>query len=140
MVNLEIVRSRLETIHEMLSALQRHQKLALEDFLSNRDAQLAAEHALFVAIQSLLDLGSHILADREVRNIADYRDVILKLGQAKVLPPSFAESIADMAGFRNRLIHEYQDVDPQKIHEFIQRRLRDFEEFARHIRDYYRLS
>lgn len=63
-----------------------------------------------------------------------------ELAQIKVLPSSFSESIADMAGFRNRLIHEYQDIDPRKVHEFLQNRLGDFEEFIRYPRDYFRLS
>lgn len=138
MVDKEVVRSRLESIREMLETLQRHRKLNLEEFLNNRDHQLASEHALYIAIQSLLDLGSHILADQGIRDITDYRDIIMKLAQAKVLPSFFAESIADMAGFRNRLIHEYQDIDPRKVYEFLQKRLGDFEEFLRYIRDYFR--
>ncbi len=140
MVQIEIVRAKLEAIREMLETLRRHQKKPLEDFLSDRDTQLATEHALFIAIQSVLDLGSHTLADKGIRNVTDYRDVLIKLGQAKVIPPFFAESIADMAGFRNRLVHEYQDVDPKKVHDFLQHRLVDFEEFIRYIRDYFRLS
>jgi uncharacterized protein YutE (UPF0331/DUF86 family) len=97
------------------------------------------EHALFIAIQSLLDLGSHILADLEIRNVSDYRDVILKLGQAKVIPLHFAEAIADMSGFRNRLIHEYEDIDPSRVHHFLQNRLKDIEDFIRYIREYLRL-
>lgn len=139
MVEIEILRSRLESIREMLEILRRHQEKSLEDFLKDRDSQLAVEHALYLAIQNILDLGSHILADRGIRDVSDYRDVILKLGQAKVLPGSFAESIADMAGFRNRLIHEYKDIDPGKVHEFLQHRLGDFEDFLRYIRDQFRI-
>ncbi len=86
MVDLEIVKSRIISIQQMLEVLRRHQKMPLQDFLSGRDSQLAVEHALFLAIQSLLDLGSHILADKGIQDIADYRDIILKLGQAKALP------------------------------------------------------
>ena len=140
MVDPAVVQSRLQSIQEMLDILQRHRRKTLSEYIANRDAQLATEHALFLAIQSLLDLGSHILSDAQVSNIADYRDVIIKLGQTKVLPSHFADSIADMAGFRNRLIHEYQDIDPKKVHEFLQHRLDDFEEFMRHIRDHFSLA
>lgn len=140
MVDKEVIQSRLESIREMLETLQRHRKFDLQEFLDNRDRQLATEHALYLAIQSVLDLGSHILADQGIRNVSDYPDIIMKLAQAKVLPSFFAESIADMAGFRNRLIHEYQDIDPHKVYEFLQKRLGDFEEFIRYIRDYFQLS
>lgn len=59
---------------------------------------------------------------------------------SEMLSPHFAESIADMAGFRNRLIHEYQEVDPRKVHHFLSARLGDFEEFLRCLRDHFRLA
>lgn len=140
MVDLEIVRSPLASIAEMPSLLRRHEKVPVEDFLTNRELQLAVEHALLIAIQSLLDLATHILADSELRDIADYRDALLKLGQIKVIPLHFAESISEMAGFRNRLVHEYQEIDPKRVHAFLRTRLGDFEEFLRYLRDHFRLT
>lgn len=140
MVNPEIVKSKFDSIRKMLMMLEENRKLSLEEFLRQPQCQLATEHELFIAIQSLLDVASHILADRGIRDIADYRDAILKLGREKILPLHFAESIANMAGFRNRLIHEYEDIDPQKIYEFLQNRLDDFDEFMRCVRDHLRLS
>ena len=140
MVKIDVFNAKFDSINKMLLILREHQKLSLQEFLEQQTIQLAVEHALFVAIQSLLDLGSHILADREIRNIADYRDVLVKLGREMILPPHFAESIVNMASFRNRLIHEYEDVNPKLVYEFLQTRLGDFEEFMRHIRDYFRLT
>jgi len=137
-VDPEKIRARIEAMREVLTVLRRHRKSNLKQFLANRDAQFTVQHALYIAVQSLLDIGIHILADSGVRNISDYRDVIMKLGQIKVLPPSFTESIADMAGFRNRLIHEYEDIDPSKIHAFLKNRLWDFEDFIKYVRDYLR--
>ncbi len=139
MVDVEIIRSRLATLVEMLSILKRHQKLSLKSYLEDRERQLIVEHALLVGIQSILDLATHILADSEVKDISDYRDALLKLGRIKVLPSHFAERIADMAGFRNLLIHEYQEIDSRKVHGFLTQRLSDFEEFIRYLRDHFRL-
>lgn len=140
MVDLEIVRSRLATLTEMLSILKRHQKLSLKAYLEDRERQLVIEHALLVGIQSILDLATHVLADSDVRDISDYRDALLKLARIKVLPSHFSEQIADMAGFRNLLIHEYQEINPQKVHQFLTQRLTDFEEFIRYLRDHFRLA
>ena len=140
MVKIEIIHSKFKSINETLEILRPYQKLSLQDFLRNKDSQFTVQYALLTAIQALLDVGNHILADRNIRNVADYRDIIVKLGQEKIMPPSFIESISDMAGFRNRLIHEYQDVDPQKVYGFLKERLGDFEEFMRLVRDHFRLS
>ena len=44
-----------------------------------------------------------------------------------------------MAGFRNLLVHDYAEVDPELVYEFLQHRVVDFEEFMKHIAAYLKL-
>ncbi len=41
----------------------------------------------------------------------------VELGRLGVLDPAFAQRLAPSAGLRNRLVHEYDEVDPVKLHE-----------------------
>ena len=97
------------------------------------EKQLAAEHALQLAIQHLLDISSHVLASRGVREVTDYRDVLVKMGREGILPKDYVERIMGMAGFRNLLVHDYAEVDPERVYDFLQSRLSDFEEFMKRI-------
>jgi len=38
-----------------------------------------------------------------------------------------------MAGFRNRLVHLYWEIDDELIYDYLQSELGDFDEFVRHI-------
>ena len=38
-----------------------------------------------------------------------------------------------MAGFRNRLVHLYWDVDDERVHEYLQESTADLEHFAQAI-------
>ena len=130
---MEIIRNRLQGLRALMPILKSHQSLSREEFVSNFEKQLSAEHALQLAIQHLLAISSHLLASRGVRELTDYRDVLIKMGKEAILPQDFAERISKMAGFRNLLVHDYAEVDPELVYEFLQYRVVDFEEFMKHI-------
>lgn len=140
MVDLEIVQKRTSLIREMLHILKRHQGLSQEAYLQQRETQLIVEHALLIVIQSVLDLGNHILSDLGIRDATSYRDVLLKLAEQKILAPSFAQSILPIAAFRNRLVHDYPDLDSKKVYELLQNRLGDFEQLLAAIAKYCHLT
>ena len=140
MVDLEIVQKRMALIRERLNILKRHQSLTQGAYLQQRETQLIVEHALLIVIQSILDLGNHILADQGIRDATSYRDVILKLAEQKILAPSFAQSILPIAAFRNRLVHDYPDLDSKKVYELLQTRLGDFEQWLASVAKYCNLT
>jgi uncharacterized protein YutE (UPF0331/DUF86 family) len=53
-----------------------------------------------------------------------------------VLPEAFAARMAEMARFRNVLVHLYADVDLDRVYGYIQGDLGDFDAFANHIVTY----
>ena len=122
-----------------MPVLKSHRAFSREDFTSHLEKQLAAEHALQLAIQYLLDISSHILASQGVRELTDYRDILLKMGKEGILPKDFVEKIKGIAGFRNLLVHDYAEVDPGLVYDFLQDRLADFEEFMKRIGIYLKL-
>ena len=46
-----------------------------------------------------------------------YYEAILRLGEIGVLPTDFARRLAPLAGLRNALLHEYVNVDWNKVHQ-----------------------
>ena len=58
------------------------------------------------------------------------------LGKQSTLPKDFAEKFASAAGFRNVLVHMYDEVDLGILESYLTERLGDFEEFARYVLEY----
>lgn len=48
------------------------------------------------------------------------------------MPAAFASQIAACAGLRNRLVHEYDEIDP-RLHEGLPAAARDIPEYLRHV-------
>ncbi len=53
-----------------------------------------------------------------------------------VLPVDFAERLADMAAFRNVLVHLYIEVDLDLLYGYLQEGLGDLERYTRYVGEY----
>ena len=137
-VKSSIVKSRIRKIEECVTDLEGIRKLPERLFVADRPVRAAAERLLQVAIQSLLDIGSHIIAERGFREADGYAEIIDILGEEGVLPKRFAARIRGMAGLRNILVHDYLEVDPRELRKHL-RRLNDFERYSRYVVEYLRL-
>lgn len=53
-----------------------------------------------------------------------------------MLDPEFARRIARAAGLRNRLVHDYEDLDPAKVFDALGDALRDVPVFLARVNQY----
>jgi uncharacterized protein YutE (UPF0331/DUF86 family) len=58
-----------------------------------------------------------------------YAEVFRILGQAGILPEALAEAMAQMARWRNRLVHLYWDIDHAQVHAMLPQAIRDLKAF-----------
>lgn len=114
LVDLESVHARLERLDELLQELEAIRTGGRNAYMAERRTRLAAEHALQLAIQSCLDIGTHLISELGLLPPADYRSVFASL-QSAGLDPRLAERLAAAAGMRNILVHGYLDVDDEVV-------------------------
>jgi len=88
--------------------------------------QRFVEHTLQVAIQAALDVASHIVSDERLGEPL--------LARRGLLPAELADRLGRMAGFRNVLVHGYQDVDVAVLQDILANRLDDLLAFAQIVR------
>lgn len=136
MVNYHLVVDRLEHIRSSVNRLKKLTTQPKAQFLADPDNFAIAEHHLRRALEAVFDIGRHILAKNGLEKPENYRQVILALGQHKVIPPDFAEKIVGMAGYRNRLTHNYAYITHDEIWSIITTRLNDFAQFYTCIDNY----
>ncbi|MEM3023130.1 MAG: DUF86 domain-containing protein [Candidatus Bathyarchaeia archaeon] len=128
-----LILRNLSKLREYGGYLKELQAIPLDRLKGDFMARGAAERYLQVSIECVIDVGNEIISSLGLRRPERYRDIPAILAEAKVIPEVFAESVASMIGFRNLLVHDYALIDLDLVYEFIQRRVRDFEEFSRYI-------
>jgi uncharacterized protein YutE (UPF0331/DUF86 family) len=133
-VDRHVVTARLAKIREYLAILRRIRGMTDERrFVADPLVYGNAERYLQLAIQAMLDISHHIVADRNLALPADSKSLFDTLAREKVISRQLAVKLASMAGFRNVLVHEYLEIDRRRVYRALKTELRDFESFIRAV-------
>jgi uncharacterized protein YutE (UPF0331/DUF86 family) len=116
MVQAEKARRLLAVLLDNLADLRRYRaSITRTQLTGERDVQHMVLHALYLAIQSAVDLALHAGADAGLPQVASYGDVFRRLADAGMLERSLAERLVGWAGLRNVLAHFYPVLDYDRI-------------------------
>jgi len=134
LVDSNVVLKRVGRIRKCVAALETIRRTHTKSqFLTDELIQAAAERNLQVAIQSVLDICNHAVADMRLEVPDEERQAIQILASHKLIPKRLAETLTSMAGMRNVLVHEYLEVDQTLIYETISGHLGDFDKLIKAI-------
>ena len=131
MIRVEVIRRRLKQLDEYLRILRQLQKYSLAEFTGDPEHYGSAERFLQLAIESLADIGSHVIVDLKLGTVERYRDIPLILAEHQYISHELRERWIGMLGFRNILVHDYLDIDRQIVYQVLQDELTDMEELRR---------
>ncbi|MBI3891032.1 MAG: DUF86 domain-containing protein [Candidatus Wallbacteria bacterium] len=113
-----------------LERLQRYGNTSRDEFLGDEDKRVAAERYLHLALECVLDLANHVIADRGLATPESYGSSFRVLCEASLLEAGLAESLRKLAGMRNILVHDYLEIDHELTLRSIQNDLGDLRSFA----------
>jgi len=129
MLNASSISLRLAKLNECIARLKEQQGISLAEYKANPLVQGSVERCFQVAIECCTDMASHLLAGYGLKRPARQRDVFKVLADAGYLDPDYAEIMARMVQLRNRLVHLYWDIDPERMHQYLQEDIIHLERF-----------
>lgn len=129
MVDPESIDARLERLAELLAESERIRADGRAAYDANLRDQLAAQHAIQLAIQICVDIGAHLIAELGLRMPDDYKGVFAVLREPLGLAPDLVARLSAAAGMRNVLVHTYLEVDDDKVWDAFEH-LDDLRKFA----------
>ena len=133
-----IVLQKVEQITEMLRGIDSLPLGSYSQFQSDPRNPAAAESFLRRALESLFDLGRHILAKALGQGPLEYKEVALTLAREKVLDPVQGALLVELAGYRNRLVHFYDEVSAHELYDICTSQLQDIRNLLRSLLDWIR--
>ena len=135
MVDELLLREKLALLTEYLEDLNAEKQITLQELKDNKILRRYVERTLQMAVESCLNIGSHIIADLKLREPEDYKDVMAVLCEAGYLPQERLDRFKRMAQFRNVVVHDYSRINPEILYGILQNNLADLHFFACAIRD-----
>ena len=129
----KLIIRKITLINGDLKNLKSLSKLSLKTYLSKDEYETLAERYLERIIGRMIDINYHILSEKKSEMPTDFYSSFIMLGKRKYLPTKFAEKLADSAGLRNRLAHEYDEIDAKKVFSALEVCLKDVPKYLKYI-------
>lgn len=91
------------------------------------------KYSLQTSIEAMIDITFHICAKHFNQAPVDARNGLEILTKNKIIDEKHFYTYSQMIGFRNRIVHGYQQVTDEKVYEIVSKGLNDFETFIESI-------
>ncbi len=127
----EQVQAKLALLAATLVRLRKIRATDLDTFRADDRNLDAALRRLQVAIQILIDVGSHLVARLGLGAPETSHDLLDRLEAVGKLPAGSAKRFGRIFAFRNRIVHLYDRVDEPVVFDILTNDLTDIEELAR---------
>jgi len=123
----KILVERAAWIRKMIEGIKALPLDSRESFLSDPRNAASAESYLRRALEALMDLGRHILAKGIGKAVTEYKEISRELHREGVLHSTDASLMRELAGYRNRMVHFYDEVTTDELYNICHDQLNDVE-------------
>lgn len=130
-VNIERIKQFVGEIKEALLILRGYLAKGKGEMLSDPTILGSTKYNLIVAIQGCIDICNHLVAKKGGRAPEDYADCFKLMAELGILGKDLSERLAQMAKFRNLLIHLYWRIDNEQVYQILTKNLDDIEQFLK---------
>jgi len=135
-LNQGLITSKLDLIEQYQRQLTALLELSDAEIIS-LPAQMAAVERFFqLMVDSMVDINQHIIRELDLKSADDLQSTFYPLGKKDILPNDFAQKLAPIVGVRNRLVHQYEDLDKKLFLKNLRDNFSQFETYREFIIKY----
>jgi len=115
-------------------------EIAPKDFAEYQkvEKKRACERLLQVSIEVIIDVCNLLVSGLRLGLPAEEDDLFIKLVEAGIITKQMGETLREIKGFRNILVHQYAQVDDRIVYEAVNTKLGDFVLFKQEALAYLR--
>jgi len=127
-----VIQRKFALLDKHLFELQKHLKnVDLSAFRNDWALRSMTERALQVMVEIVIDVAERIIALENAGPVATSAEAFERLVDLHVFKSS--QPYMDMVKFRNMLVHQYEEIDPEIIYTIATSRLENFRQFRNEI-------
>lgn len=133
MVKRDVAAQKLSQIQKSLDKIGEYSALSYDEFCRHPVARDVVEYNLFIVINSMIDIASHIVTDETYGEVDQLADGFRILAGHGYWSEEQALTYVKMVAFRNMIAHQYADVSPKVVYDVLQNKLGDIASFKQII-------
>lgn len=133
----ERIQQKISRIIEYLELIDSIKIDCEKKFIADPIYRGALLHYLYLMADTCIALAEQIIRDKNLRFPQSYHEAFDILGEAGILDPEFAYSFSKIAGVRNFLAHDYEQVEAKIICNEVLSKLDEVREYLQQVRRFY---
>jgi uncharacterized protein YutE (UPF0331/DUF86 family) len=126
----DVILNKISSIRRCVERAKEEYFPDLDGFKNNFSRQDAAMLNIQRACEQAIDLANHLIKLLKLTLPNDARESFSILSKAKIIDEKLSNQLAKMIGFRNVIVHQYQEVNFEIVVEVIEKHLTDLLSFA----------
>lgn len=134
MVDADILRSKTERILHHCDRLAVRSDVDTDRLIADEDLRNTVLMDLQQAIQSCIDLAIHACVDDALGAPATSADAFGLLARHAVISEALARRLSGAAALRNLIVHQYTEIDIERVMKVVRHDLDDLRQFASALR------
>jgi uncharacterized protein YutE (UPF0331/DUF86 family) len=136
MIDKKLVYRKINLIAKDLQKVKPISLLSQKEYFKKIDYEILTERYLERIITRMIDINYHLIVESGNPPPKDYFSSFVELEKMEVLSYDFSRKLAQYAGLRNRLVHEYNELDEKKVYKALKQSLKDIPKYLRSIEDF----
>ena len=119
MINKDFIKEKINLITRDLERLKMFSDFTIGQMAEDFVKYSALKNIAMEIIGRAIDINEHFISELIKPGMSapkKYKETFLLLGELNVLPRDFAREISRSAGFRNAIVHEYNNLDKSDIY------------------------
>jgi uncharacterized protein YutE (UPF0331/DUF86 family) len=121
----DVMINKIQSIHRCIKRAKEEYQLAGDNFSHDFSRQDAAILNITRACEQAIDLANVVIKIRKLGIPNESRESFALLAKAALISESLSENLQRMVGFRNIVIHQYQNIEVSVIQTVIESGLDD---------------
>lgn len=114
-IDRDVIEQRLKDLDETLYELGKYEEIDAAILRSDRSQRWIIERGMLVAAELIFDIANHILVAHFSTHVDTYEGTLRGLHDNRVISADLYRNLRGLGGFRNILVHRYQEVDLQQL-------------------------
>ena len=125
MVDKDLVLAKAGSVKRHIDRIKAKSVADMAIFLRDLDRQESVAFNMHLAIQNCMDIAAHIISEEGMGLPSSAGDMFFLLHENSYLSAELAERMVKAVGFRNLLVHEYEKIDLQRLHQAAEKNIDD---------------
>lgn len=119
MIDKDFINEKINLITRDLERLETFSDFTISQMAEDFMRYSALKNILMEIVGRAIDINEYLifeLSDKKTEAPKTYKEMFLLLGDLNILPKDFAKEISRSAGFRNAIVHEYNNLDKNTVY------------------------